>query len=48
MKYIMGLALVAALATAAQAQETMVWWDFLGDGLRMKQLIDEFNAAHEG
>nr|WP_272212615.1 extracellular solute-binding protein [Marinicella sp. W31]MDC2878528.1 extracellular solute-binding protein [Marinicella sp. W31] len=45
-------AIVAAgvFATAAQAQETVTWWDFLsgGDGVRMKQLISEFNAAHEG
>ncbi|WP_371822192.1 extracellular solute-binding protein [Martelella soudanensis] len=45
-------AIVAAgvFATAAQAQETVTWWDFLagGDGVRMKQLISDFNAAHEG
>ena len=35
---------------AAQAQETVVWWDFLGggDGVRMKTLIDGFNAEHQG
>ena len=35
---------------AAQAEETVVWWDFLsgGDGVRMKQLISDFNAAHAG
>lgn len=35
---------------AAQAQEMVEWWDFLGggDGVRMKALIDEFNAAHAG
>jgi multiple sugar transport system substrate-binding protein len=35
---------------AAQAQEVVEWWDFLGggDGVRMKQLIEEFNAAHAG
>jgi multiple sugar transport system substrate-binding protein len=46
----------AVLATAgvwtagAQAQETVVWWDFLGggDGVRMKKLIEDFNAAHAG
>lgn len=46
------VALVAGtmMATAAQAQETVVWWDFLGggDGVRMKQLISEFNAANDG
>jgi multiple sugar transport system substrate-binding protein len=38
------------MAVAAQAQETVVWWDFLGggDGVRMKQLIDDFNKEHEG
>jgi multiple sugar transport system substrate-binding protein len=41
----------ALLATGAvQAQETVVWWDFLGggDGIRMKKLIDDFNAANAG
>ena len=44
-------AVVAAMGfgTAAQAQETVVWWDFLGggDGARMKQLIDRFNQEHQ-
>lgn len=33
---------------AAQAKETVVWWDFLsgGDGVRMKALIEEFNKQH--
>ncbi|SFB77202.1 extracellular solute-binding protein [Tropicimonas isoalkanivorans] len=50
MKQLIGIALGATLATAAQAQETVVWWDFLsgGDGVRMKSLIEDFNAAHEG
>ena len=36
--------------TAAYAEETVVWWDFLGggDGVRMKQLISEFNEANAG
>ena len=36
------------LATAAQAKETVVWWDFLGggDGVRMKKLLADFNAEH--
>lgn len=40
----------ALVASAAQAQETVVWWDFLGggDGVRMKQMIADFNAEHEG
>ena len=46
-------ALVAAtslFAVAAHAEETVVWWDFLGggDGVRMKKLIEDFNAAHSG
>lgn len=46
-----GLLSSAMLVSAASAQEvTVEWWDFLGggDGVRMKQLIEEFNAAHEG
>jgi multiple sugar transport system substrate-binding protein len=46
-------ALVAAVgswAAAAQAEETVVWWDFFGggDGVRMKKLIEDFNAEHAG
>jgi multiple sugar transport system substrate-binding protein len=39
---------VVAFAAGAQAQETVVWWDFLGggDGVRMKKMIDDFNAAN--
>ncbi|UXN74894.1 extracellular solute-binding protein [Devosia sp. A8/3-2] len=39
-----------APAAGAHAQETVVWWDFLagGDGVRMKALIDGFNAEHQG
>ena len=49
----MATAVVAAgglWAAAAQAEETVIWWDFLGggDGVRMKQLIADFNAAHAG
>lgn len=46
-----GAAVAAALfAGTAQAQETVTWWDFLagGDGVRMKQMISDFNKAHEG
>lgn len=42
---------VAALSFgAAHAEETVVWWDFLGggDGVRMKALIERFNAEHAG
>ncbi len=37
-------------APAAHAEENVVWWDFLGggDGVRMKQMISDFNAAHQG
>jgi multiple sugar transport system substrate-binding protein len=40
----------ALVALPAVAQETVVWWDFLGggDGVRMKKLIEDFNAAHQG
>ena len=50
MRYVAGLALGAMLATAAQAEETVVWWEFLagGDGVRMKQMISEFNESHAG
>ena len=38
------------ISSVVHAQETVVWWDFLsgGDGVRMKQLISEFNAEHNG
>jgi multiple sugar transport system substrate-binding protein len=45
------MALAAGLfASTAHAEETVVWWDFLsgGDGVRMKQLLSDFNAAHQG
>lgn len=43
---IFGIALT--LAGFATAQTEVVWWDFLGggDGVRMKAMIDEFNATH--
>jgi multiple sugar transport system substrate-binding protein len=39
-----------AFGSVAQAQQTVVWWDFLGggDGVRMKALIDRFNEEHQG
>lgn len=39
-----------ALTSAAAAQQTVVWWDFLagGDGVRMKALIEEFNKQNQG
>ena len=38
------------MASAAHATETVVWWDFLGggDGVRMKQLIADFNKEMAG
>ena len=40
----------ALMVGAAQAQEVVEWWDFLGggDGVRMKSLIDQFNQEHAG
>ncbi len=50
LKNILKVALLssALFATGAQAKETVIWWDFLsgGDGVRMKQLIADFNKAH--
>lgn len=50
-----GMLKAAVVATlgfvgVAKAEETVVWWDFLGggDGVRMKKLIEDFNAAHAG
>lgn len=50
---LMATALVATgglWAGAAHSEETVVWWDFLGggDGVRMKQMIADFNEAHAG
>jgi multiple sugar transport system substrate-binding protein len=41
---------LAATTAMVAAQETVVWWDFLGggDGVRMKKLIEDFNAEHAG
>ena len=49
MNKFIALTVSAFVATSAQAQETVVWWDFLagGDGVRMKQMIADFNEAHE-
>jgi multiple sugar transport system substrate-binding protein len=50
MRFLKDLALVAMLSMTASslAQVEVVWWDFLGggDGIRMKALIDQFNAEH--
>jgi len=42
--------LAGFMSTAAHAEVVVEWWDFLGggDGVRMKQLIEEFNAEHAG
>ena len=41
-------ALLASAGYAAAQAQNVIWWDFLsgGDGVRMKSLIDDFNAAH--
>ncbi len=46
-----GICVAATLVSSTvYAAETVVWWDFLGggDGVRMKQMIADFNAEHEG
>lgn len=51
LKFTKCLVVAAGLMTsAAHAEETVVWWDFLsgGDGVRMKQLLSDFNAQHQG
>ena len=54
MKSFMRIALLStallSFAGVASATETVVWWDFLGggDGVRMKKLIEDFNAEHAG
>src|ERR1700722_6545384 len=44
------LASLALTVSAAHAEDTIVWWDFLsgGDGVRMKAMLDEFNKEHAG
>lgn len=50
LRHLLGAAALGLVmtATAASAKETVVWWDFLGggDGVRMKKLIEDFNAEH--
>ncbi len=52
MKRLLSAAVLAAsfAAPMAHAAETVVWWDFLGggDGVRMKKLIEDFNAENKG
>ena len=48
---VMTIAVAMGLMTSvAHAEETVVWWDFLGggDGVRMKKMISNFNDAHKG
>ena len=49
-KKVGAIAIAGLMATVAVAEETVVWWDFLGggDGVRMKTLISEFNEANSG
>jgi multiple sugar transport system substrate-binding protein len=41
---------LALTVSAARAEDTIVWWDFLsgGDGVRMKAMLEEFNKEHAG
>ena len=41
---------MALTVSAARAEDTIVWWDFLsgGDGVRMKAMLEEFNKEHAG
>ncbi len=45
----LGLSMTAALSAAAHAQTTVVFWDFFGggDGIRMKQIVDDFNKSQK-
>ncbi|MEF2277397.1 ABC transporter substrate-binding protein [Deinococcus sp. YIM 134068] len=47
--FVLGLSVSAALSVSAQAQTRIVFWDFFGggDGIRMKQIVDEFNASQK-
>jgi len=49
---ILGAAILstALFTVPVQAKETVIWWDFLGggDGVRMKQLIGDFNKEMDG
>jgi multiple sugar transport system substrate-binding protein len=53
MKSFLKMALLSTallVPSVAQAQEVVTWWDFLGggDGVRMKALIEKFNAENAG
>ncbi|GAA4010785.1 ABC transporter substrate-binding protein [Deinococcus rubellus] len=45
----LGFSLTLALSAAAQAQTTLTFWDFFGggDGIRMKQIVDDFNKSQK-
>ncbi|MBK4216713.1 extracellular solute-binding protein [Paracoccus caeni] len=47
-KFAATVAMIAGLASPAWAKVQVEWWDFLagGDGVRMKALIQQFNAEH--
>ena len=47
---VLAAAALIAFGAAAEAQEKVIWWDFLGggDGARMKTLIEKFNQANAG
>jgi len=43
-------ALLLSASAMAHAEEVVTWWDFFGggDGVRMRQIIDNFNKENEG
>ena len=45
----LGLALSTAVLGTAHAATTVTFWDFFGggDGIRMKQIVDDFNASQK-
>ncbi|MSU90792.1 ABC transporter substrate-binding protein [Rhodobacteraceae bacterium 2CG4] len=45
---LLAVSAISAVAAPALAQTEVIWWDFLsgGDGVRMKALIEDFNAQH--
>lgn len=46
----LALAGTGLFASSLAAEETIIWWDFLGggDGVRMNTLIEQFNTEHAG
>jgi multiple sugar transport system substrate-binding protein len=49
LKRVLATAALVVFAAGAEAKETVIWWDFLGggDGVRMKKLLEDFNAEHK-